>query len=129
MKLIRKKSKYFNFYHYFRNNEHVFSTEMINGKEKRIDKQTALKFDELAEYQIFREKQVKNIFNQLKFNCKTIIFNNSIENFKYQVNIEIKKLNKKIDVSDLTSKQIHLLIDFSKNYYKNHFGLRWDSIQ
>jgi hypothetical protein len=102
---------------------------MINGKEKRIDKQTALKFEELAEYQIFREKQVKNIFNQLKFNCKTIIFNNSIENFKYQVNIEIKKLNKKIDVSDLTSKQIHLLIDFSKNYYKNHFGLSWNSVQ
>lgn len=127
MKLIRKKSKYFNFFHYFNEkNNHLFSTEIVDGKEKRIDKKLAIDFEELAKIDIENQKYIKKIFNILKNRTKYIIFNGNIENFKYQVDIELKKLtNNKMQVSYLTEKQILALIDFSKNNYKKEFSLIW----
>ncbi len=124
-----KKSHFFDFKHYYdEGGVHIFSTELIDGIEKRIDKDLAIRFDELAQEDYFREKNKKSLLvsnkNEILYIVNKIKDNADLNRFKKQFDIELKRITSNVlNINDLTTKQITLYFNFSRNASGKQFNI------
>jgi hypothetical protein len=120
------RSKYFNFLHYYASGIHIFSTELIDGKQKRIDKDMAMKFDEMAQEEYFERIKKKELKKQIQYHLQNVAnkltCNSNKSLFLHNLNIEVKRLSKNmLTVDDLSRSNINKLINFSKNEHNKEF--------
>ncbi len=119
-------SKYFNFLHYYASGVHIFSTELIDGRQKRIDKDLAMKFDEMAQEEYFERTKKKELKKEIQYHLQIVAgkltCNSNKSLFLHNLNIEVKRLSRNmLSVDDLSRSNVSRLINFSKNNHKKEF--------